>query len=284
MKNRFRFSPFHQARIFRAKKEMYRRSAEAIDVRTTLLNYCKFSRDTVSDSPSRSSNFAPVWQYWDTGPDNAPEIVKACMRSVRRHVKDREIIVLTDKSLEQYVEMPDVFLKVRPISKPHFSDLLRVTLLSKYGGTWLDATVLLTGPIREEILRSSFFAFRRDEDPIVVSSWFLHSSAHHPLVEAMRQSLLDYWKHNDALIHYFTLHFIFEGLTSLYRSLRKEWDACIPMRAYPWPHEMQANLLKRYDAALYDQIASETNIHKLTFKHGAPPTEFRSFFEAIVSS
>ena len=39
----------------------------------------------------------------------------------------------------------------------HFSDLLRLELLIKYGGTWVDASVLITNYTKESFNKDLFF-------------------------------------------------------------------------------------------------------------------------------
>lgn len=46
---------------------------------------------------------------WWQGLDNAPEIVKACVDSVRRNAGNREVIIITDKNVREYVSFPSVF-------------------------------------------------------------------------------------------------------------------------------------------------------------------------------
>ena len=88
-----------------------------------------------------------IWICWFQGIENAPELVKACYNSVLKNYKDKEIIVLTEENYEQYVDIPEYILKKWKkgyISFAHFSDILRIELLSKYGGLWLDSTIFTT--------------------------------------------------------------------------------------------------------------------------------------------
>lgn len=74
--------------------------------------------------------------------------MKACHASLLRHLPpDRELIEITEANLSQYVELPDfVWERYRAgrLSMAHLSDLIRVNLLIRYGGTWVDATVFLS--------------------------------------------------------------------------------------------------------------------------------------------
>ena len=45
-----------------------------------------------------------LWQYWDGGLANAPEIVKACISSVEKFKGDLEHVVLNNDTIKNYVE------------------------------------------------------------------------------------------------------------------------------------------------------------------------------------
>lgn len=72
------------------------------------------------------------------------------------------------------------------INNANFSDVLRVEILSKYGGIWLDATVYCTGStIKELIEKNPFFMYKSlssIEENISSSSWMIASTANHPLI------------------------------------------------------------------------------------------------------
>lgn len=80
------------------------------------------------------------------------------------------------------------------MSDAALSDLIRFSLLEHFGGTWIDATVLLTGKIPEYILESDFFAFRDTfgliENPATISNWLLHSVPHNIIIKEAKIWLL----------------------------------------------------------------------------------------------
>ena len=89
----------------------------------------------------------PIWQLWFQGEDNAPEIIKVCFASVKKHAKNRKVIVLDDETWRQYISLPEYIVEKyndKTIGPAHMSDVIRVCLLEKYGGTWIDATILLS--------------------------------------------------------------------------------------------------------------------------------------------
>ena len=101
-----------------------------------------------SEAESRGEPAVPkiVWSAWLQGMDNAPELVKACLASQKKHMGGYEFRVLDLNSYRQWVELPEyVVKKYRNGQMPPaaFSDLIRLAVLKKYGGVWMDATVLL---------------------------------------------------------------------------------------------------------------------------------------------
>ena len=104
--------------------------------------------DCTNQTDNASTGSATVWFCWLQGIDDAPEIVKACYNSIKRNIPNRETKVIDAKNWKDYVELPDFIVKKWEkgrIPAALFSDLLRLELLIKYGGTWIDSTVLCTG-------------------------------------------------------------------------------------------------------------------------------------------
>lgn len=87
----------------------------------------------------------PIWVFWWTGEETAPEIVKACIKSIRRNANGHRVIFLSKDNLHDYVTLPDFIEKKHNdgnIGHAHYSDIVRISLLAEYGGVWIDSTVL----------------------------------------------------------------------------------------------------------------------------------------------
>ena len=105
-----------------------------------------------------------VWICWFQGMDSAPEIVKRCYASVRENITDREVVLLTEENYREYAPFPQEIqnkIDCGIIKGAHMSDLLRLELLQKYGGTWIDATVFCSSrSIPVYMLDSDLFLFQ----------------------------------------------------------------------------------------------------------------------------
>lgn len=228
-----------------------------------------------------------VWQYWDKGITQAPKIVQACVHSVSENLpKGYKHIVLDDRTVSQFVQIPDFITKKMTsspsFSKTFYSDILRLFLLSKYGGIWIDATVLLTSQIPENLLQSDFFCFYRGEEPKNVDrfekfnpmyfSWrkdflvrmcnsFIIAKPRHPFTEALKSILLQYWEFEPKFSYYFTFQIIFEYLINDKKFESLNWSHCDDLKF----HDLLLICRNAFQKNEWDKICGRIFAHKLTY-------------------
>lgn len=93
-------------------------------------------------------HFNRVWVCWLQGFEQAPELVSVCVASMRKYLKDREITLLSYDNYTEYAELPPhVVERYERGEMPAalFADLLRLEVLIRHGGTWMDASMWVTG-------------------------------------------------------------------------------------------------------------------------------------------
>lgn len=164
------------------------------------------------------TNFDAIWVFWMQGYDNAPDIIKACIKSIKENANGYPVVILDENNYRDYVEFP-IYIeeKVRDgiISITHFSDILRCALLSKYKGVWMDATFLLTDKLPTEIMQSDFWSGKLSYDENIGSlsyyRWNLAlMKSNRRLFGAMYELLLEYWEYENYMIDYFLLDYFLE--------------------------------------------------------------------------
>lgn len=100
-------------------------------------------QDNISDE-------CPIWVLWWQGLENAPVIVQRCVESIQKNAGKHPFHLLSKDNLSQYIQLSD-FIKQKvdsgAITLTHLSDIIRMALLAKYGGFWIDSTVYVTKPI-----------------------------------------------------------------------------------------------------------------------------------------
>lgn len=224
-----------------------------------------------------------IWWCWLQGEDKAPDLCKACLDSLRYHLKNKEIIVITEKNMWDYVEFPE-HIKVKYnkglISRTHFSDLLRLELLIRHGGTWIDSSVFCTAE-DNNIFDSNLYVyqnFMRGDEAIVASSWLISSEKNNPILCTTRDLLYKYWKKNDYLIHYYLFHFFFKMATEKYKL---EWQK-MPRYSNIPPHILQFEIFDSFSERRLKEIKKMSNFHKLTQKSDLPRNIENTFYEYII--
>ena len=132
-----------------------------------------------------------VWTFWHEGLASAPPLVRACIDSWRRANPGWEVRVLDSSSLADHPDFAGALDVTRPdLDITKISNLLRLYLLSVFGGVWVDATVYCTRSLDEWLgpyARTGFFAFKDPGPDRRISSWFLAAEPAHPLVREWRR-------------------------------------------------------------------------------------------------
>lgn len=238
--------------------------------------------ETISKTNHEYSN--KVWLCWLQGEENAPELVKKCIASVRRTFLNKEIIIITEENFKDYVKFPDYILKKYKegkISRTHFSDLLRLQLLIQNGGIWIDSTCFIT-EYPEYIDNEPLFVFQnkeRGDDSIAASNWFISSEKGNPILILTRDMLFDWWKKHDKIYHYFLMHFFFTMATGFYN---EQWRQ-VPFYSNLPCHILQRELFNKYSEKRFAQIKKMSAIHKLTYKFYKEDFS-NTFFEYILNN
>lgn len=149
----------------------------------------------------------PIWTMW--WKNTPPEIIQMCLDSIKRIYPNA--IIISNENFSQYIEIPDHIIdkhKQGIISDAHLSDWIRVSLLERYGGTWIDASCLMLARIPHFIMKQSFFILQNSNKKDV-SNFFIHAEKNNHLIRTMRIFLEEYWKSENTAIDYLFFHYFF---------------------------------------------------------------------------
>lgn len=215
-----------------------------------------------------------VWFCWLQGLENAPELVLACYNSLKLYLTDREIKVINNENWTDYVELPDYIIKKWEkgrIPAALFSDLLRLALLIKYGGTWIDSTVLCTGfncskaQEFKAYLDADLFLFQYTKHgsiPVSISNWFISACSNNEVLIMLRDMLYAYWTDFDCTLDYYIFHLFFAMISKEY-----------PEQILAMPYGQSQNSLvllhhwgEAFDQNKWDNLTGNVSFHKLAFR------------------
>lgn len=212
-----------------------------------------------------------VWSLWLQGIDNAPDIVKKCVDSQKKYMPDKKIIVLDESTIHNYVTLPDYIEKKWKegiIGNAQYSDLVRNELLIKYGGYWIDSTVLFTDNKIISYIDSvpffmfSFYYFGFNPEIMQLNNWFIHSTTNNNIICLLQKMLLEYWKDHDRCVNYF-IYQIFESIANefYFEEFRQ-----MPVLSQAQAHLLASYIYDDFDEFKYDFLKETTGVHKLSYR------------------
>lgn len=158
-----------------------------------------------------------IWMCWFQGEDdlNMPHLNKVCIKKWKELNKDWNVIVLNSQTISDYIPNFQEILNDSPKREhSHCADLLRLLLLSKYGGVWVDCNVYPVSPLSdfyEEVVNTTgFFTYRffprylnkkmGNRETVV---WFLCANApKNYLIEMWKQKLIKKFRDNHVWKYY----------------------------------------------------------------------------------
>ena len=229
-----------------------------------------------------------IWTLWLQGEDKAPPLVQGCFRSVRKNCK-QELVVLDEKSVREYITLPDIIWKKRAAGKiknAHFADICRVELLYEYGGIWLDSTGFATAPIPDWIIKEDFFVYLAGQhvgSPYsFMQNCFIRARRGAYLLDAWRAMILDYWVHENHSFDYFMHQLLFKTL--VLNDLRaKKYFAKMPHIDQDPTHALWWNYAnKPFDQKVFDDITAGAFFQKTTYAQAKNPPK-GSFADVMIN-
>lgn len=238
--------------------------------------------DNIECVDSKSGNIERVWTMWWQGEDSLPEVLKICYNSHKKYIIDEgiEYVMITQDNYKDYIDIPEYVLKkveTGIISFTHLSDMLRVFLIEKYGGAWIDITVLLTSPIDRTIFKYEFWSvnlFGTDYIPMHLGQTITHcrwagfllsaNHPHSPLFRYIKKCQLDYWSRFNTPIDYFFTN-LFIKVAFKHCDKVREMICKIPINNINL-YYLQASLNKEYDEKTWKTLCNDTCMFKTTQK------------------
>lgn len=158
--------------------------------------------------------------FWAQGENMMPELVEMCYRNAKR-LYGESLVLITNDNIGEWVEIPNYIyekLKGGIITYTHFSDILRVSLLAKYGGMWIDATCWLSCKIPDYIFSFDLISSNTKNIPQLPlwansrwCGWGIGTNKmRHPYFMFITEILYKYWEKENCLIDYLLIDFLLD--------------------------------------------------------------------------
>lgn len=255
-----------------------------------------------------------IWQLWEAPTNKTPtnnHIVEHCLESIEKYKWDGfQRKLLNFENSKDQVLFPDfVYDKLQKDNNGYtlaaFSDILRLALLCKHGGIWVDATIIALRPLKNlylENIKQTGFSFQRSDIESLearrkwrhynvnyfswnrsfkvrwLSSLIIAGENRDILNETLRILLL-IWKNEEYYPHYFTAHIIYDYLSRQKYLPSLAYESDVPI------HYLQKHVYEIYDTNLFNLIANNYPIQKMTWKVKAQKiVSGDTFFNRLFSS
>ena len=232
-----------------------------------------------------------IFIYWNTGFNQAQQIVKLCLSSWKKYNKNWNIIELDNNNLSDWIDLNSIILNIqnKNITNTSLSDIIRICLLQKYGGIWCDATLLCVKPLDDwinEYYNNGFFAFEQNHHT-KLSSWFLYGEKDNYIINKWYQNVIDYinkaniiglehnpiitlnqWNNNDKYnSHYFWFHYLFTDIYNCDDRFKFEWDNIKKISGVP-PHYIQnIGFCSKVTNDFISTFKNSAPVFKLTYRY-----------------
>ncbi|WP_448808648.1 capsular polysaccharide synthesis protein [Agromyces bauzanensis] len=231
-------------------------------------------------TPGLADEPLTVWTYWDGPERDAPPLVRACLAQLRIVHPDARI--LDAAAARELVPLPPL-IEHRLADRPaHRSDLIRVSLLERHGGIWVDATAYvpapLTGPVTDRLRAGAIYLRWGGQQ---ISNWFIAARRGNPLIALQRAALTAWWAERDELPDYFLYHRLHEALVAEDDDARGVAKRMPRVSTIP-SHLLQLAMLRPYDADLVRLILGAAMLQKLSYKYDAAAVPPESILARLV--
>jgi hypothetical protein len=216
-----------------------------------------------------------IWMCWFQGKNSldSSSLQAKCIKQWMLLNPDWTVHILNNNTISNFV--PEYWeIKNQKFGKyrkpPADSDLLRLLLLSKFGGVWADATVFPTLPLTAfystvvnnktgffcyRFIERKYNAVRGNKD---IASWFLcTNTSNHPLIDEWKKIFInEYITTENNSWKYFTLHHVLAELYDVNEEIKWYIDNTIQIsEQIPHSAVLSNNLL--YDSYMYKKPCKE---------------------------
>ncbi len=224
-----------------------------------------------------------IFMYWHQGWEHAPFVVKRCLHSITKQNPQWEINLLDANSVSDHVDIPEEIEKENDFPLCALSDIIRIELLNKYGGVWMDATIWCHVPLRDwlnSVCKAGFFAFSKPNPGLPLSSWFLAATTDSYIIRTWRDATRQLWDSSQFLEetrpfwkewtkseYYFWFHNLFQDCLDTHKRFKTIWNH-VPTVSADGPHYLQhQGLLHPLSTeAVYHIATRQSSVYKLTHK------------------
>ena len=175
-----------------------------------------------------------IFLLWLQGWNKAPWLQKQVLKSWKINNPTWDIQLIDSNNLNNYLSDIDYLNdKSKEITFQAKSDIIRLSLLRKYGGVWADSTLLCMQPLEnwafEAVQNSGLWMYHGHgaglKSDLGPASWFIISEKEGYLITKWKEACDDFWKKNNKAKEYFWMDNLFKNLLISDNIFKSKWQA-----------------------------------------------------------
>ena len=157
--------------------------------------FSNFDKQNVPEIVKLSENYETknevpkiIWSYWDT--EDVPEIVKLSIKTWEKNSPQYKINFMNQTNIENIISLPENWKKL-PVYRQ--SDIIRLLLLEKYGGVWMDSSIILLEDIDKFISKNDITFFITPKSSFsnpVFENWFISVPQNNKIIKMWINEIL----------------------------------------------------------------------------------------------
>lgn len=135
-----------------------------------------------------------IWTFWDS--EEIPEFIQRCIQTWRDKNPNYEVIVLGPHNLDDYLsdyELQKINTWKYNDCVQKYSDLIRLSILPKYGGIWLDASIVCYENfdwVQNEGADCLLYSIPELSKVPLIESWFIACTQNNDYVKRWRDEFM----------------------------------------------------------------------------------------------
>lgn len=246
------------------------------------------TKDAYWEKKGKVANRKIVWFCWLQGIENAPDLVKRCLESIKKKMVNKTIVIIDEDNVFDYIQMPNYIVekwRAGKIGPAHFTDIIRLELLIRYGGYWIDATVyctdvkLLSYIDELPLFMYSFYYFGFNPEIMEANNWFLYSTTNQNILCLTREFIYHYWNKFDRAANYYFFHLFMTMALEYYEAEYKK----VPIVSQVDAHILATYIADPFDSKKYELLKLQTGFHKLSTRFDFTNVDLENtFYDRII--
>lgn len=215
-----------------------------------------------------------IWLLWWQGLPVTNRIAAACIEHVLK-LKNFEVNLITQNNVSEYIYIDDIMplFNMGNLYIQHLSDIIRIRLLKKYGGFWLDSSIaLIDSEYLSDIANNFSFISNKfyNYDSVQnisdgkYSTYFWGTFRNNPFFDFVDKMMTSFILNHKGIVDYTQFDYSVMAGYKKIGFIRELIDSIPYNNQNSW--WLNDRIFDKFDPSLWKEITKETHFFKISAK------------------